>query len=122
MEATLHRFEEENRIKEAMNIQQFINPEAEGVEDPVDQEDLVEAIAASYSLTPEDSPDDELDQAVRIRPGQALSAIDIVRRWEEGADDSSHEVIRQIQAIEKRMERVQVAGLQQRTIASYFAQ
>jgi hypothetical protein len=64
------------------------------VKDLIDQEDLVTDIGASYSLIPEDTLDDELDQVVPISPDQALSSLDIVRRWEEGADDSSHEVIK----------------------------
>jgi hypothetical protein len=92
----------------------------ERVKDPIDEANLVEEIAASYSLAPEDEPDEDLDPIVLIRPSQALAAIDIVRQWEEQQNDSTNQVIRQIQAIEKRIQRVQVSGLQQRTLDSYF--
>jgi hypothetical protein len=120
MQAALHRFKDQNRIKEVMDIHQFIEPEVERVEDPIDEANLVEEIAASYSLVPEDEPDEDPDPIVPIRPSQALAAIDIVRQWEEQQNDSTNQVIRQIQAIEKRIQRAQVSGLQQRTLDSYI--
>jgi hypothetical protein len=47
----------------------------EKVEDLIDGTNLVKDIIASYSLTPEDVPDEEINPVVLIRPGQALAAI-----------------------------------------------
>jgi hypothetical protein len=67
MQATLHRFKDPNRIKEVMDIHQFIEPEDERVKDPIDEVNLVEEIAASYSLVPEDEHNEDPDPIVLIR-------------------------------------------------------
>ena len=103
-----------------MDIHQFIDPVSEKVEDPVDPAALVEDIIASYSVTPEDVPDEEVDPVVPVRPAQALAAIQTLREWEEQQDDSTHKVVRQLRTLEKRVKHVQFAGLEQRTLASYF--
>ena len=93
---------------------------SEKVEDPIDSTTLVKDIIASYSLTPEEVPDEDVDPVVLIRPAQALAAIQTLRDWEEQQDDSTHEVVRQLRTLERRAKRVQFTGLQQRTLASYF--
>jgi hypothetical protein len=65
-----------------MDIDQFIDPMTEKVEDLINGINLVKDIIASYSLTPEDVPDEEIDPVVLIRPGQALAAIQTLREWE----------------------------------------
>ena len=126
MKAIIQTFEDDHRIEKAMDIHQFINPEAEQVKESMDEANLVEEIAASYSLAPEPEDtlaclDNDLDPIIQIRPAQALAAIQTLREWEEQQDDGTHEVVRQLQALEKRAKRVQSKGLQQRTLASYFA-
>jgi hypothetical protein len=54
----------------------------ENTENPIDEANLVKDIIASYSLTPEDIPDEEIDPVVLIRPAQALAAIQTLREWE----------------------------------------
>jgi hypothetical protein len=71
----LHTFKDQDRIKDMMDIDQFIDPMTEKVEDPINGINLVKDIIASYSLTPEDVPDEEIDPVVLIRPAQALAAI-----------------------------------------------
>jgi hypothetical protein len=46
----------------------YINPAFEKIEDYLNKEDLFKEIAASYSLTQEEIPDDDLDPIVPIRP------------------------------------------------------
>jgi hypothetical protein len=58
-----------------MNINQFINPITENIEDLINGINLIKNIIASYSLTPKDVPDEEIDPVVFIRPGQAFTAI-----------------------------------------------
>jgi bifunctional DNase/RNase len=103
-----------------MNVHQFIKSNTERVEDVLETTDLVAKIAASYSLAPEEVPDDDLVPIVLIRPAQALSAIQTLKEWEEQQDYSTHEIVRQLQALEKRIKRVQLEGLQQSTLASYI--
>ena len=81
---------------------------------------IFEEIAASYSLTQEEIPDDDLDLVVPIRPAEALAAIQTLKDWEEQQDDSSHNVARQLKVIKKRVKALQISHLQQRTLDSYF--
>jgi hypothetical protein len=68
IKTTLHTFKDQDRIKDMMDIDQFIDPMTENAEDPINEANLVEDIIASYSLTPEDVPDEEIDPVVLIRP------------------------------------------------------
>jgi hypothetical protein len=52
------------------------------MEDLIDPIALEEDIITSYSLTPEDIPDENIDPVVPIRPAQALAAIQTLRDWE----------------------------------------
>jgi phosphoenolpyruvate carboxylase len=120
IKAILHTFKDQDRIKDIMDIDQFIDPMTEKVEDLINGTNLVEDIIASYSLTPEDVPNEEIDPVVLIRPGQALAAIQTLREWELQQDDSTQEVIRQLRTLEKRVKREQFTELQQITLTSYF--
>jgi hypothetical protein len=75
MKSTLDLFQEEQRIKEAMNIHQFISPEIEDVKYSINDANLVEEIVASYSLQAEEIPDEDLDPVMLIRPAQALHFV-----------------------------------------------
>jgi hypothetical protein len=121
MKFTLDLFQEEQRIKEAINIHQFISPKDEDVKYSINDANLVEEIAASYSLQAEEIPDEDLNPVVLIRPAQALHFVQGLQEWEEQQEDGTYEVVRQLQALEKRIQRLQVEGLQQRTLDSYFA-
>ena len=77
--ATLRHFEDQGRIKGAVPVQKYIDPASEKIEDNLDQEELFEDIAASYSVTQEEVPDDDLDPTVPIRPAQALAAIQTLK-------------------------------------------
>jgi dynactin complex subunit len=90
------------------------------VEDPIDDANLVDDLIANYSVTLEEVPDINPDPVVLIRPAQALAAIQTLKEWEEQQDNSTHDVVRQLQALEKRVKCLQGRGLQQRTLASYF--
>jgi hypothetical protein len=52
-----------------MNINQFINPITEKIEDLINGINLVKDIIASYSLTPENVPDEKINPVVFIRSG-----------------------------------------------------
>jgi hypothetical protein len=71
----LHTFKDQDRIKNIIDIDQFIDPMTERVENPINGANLVKDIIASYSLIPEDVSDEEMDLMVLIRPAQALAAI-----------------------------------------------
>jgi hypothetical protein len=110
--ATLRTFEEKGQIKEAVQIQKYIDPNSEKIQDSLDQEELFEDIAASYSITQEEVPDDDLDSVVPIRPLQALAAIQTFKDWEEQQDDSTQQVVRQLKDL--------VLNSKQTTLDSYL--
>jgi len=84
------------------------------MDNSVNEEDLFEEIAASYSITQEDVPDDDLDPMVPIPPAQALAAVQTLKDWEERQDDSTNQVVRQLKDLEKRIKALQICQLQQR--------
>jgi hypothetical protein len=48
-------------------IQDYIDPASEKIEDCLDEEDLLQEIAACYSLTQEVIPDANLDPVIPVR-------------------------------------------------------
>jgi inorganic pyrophosphatase len=117
---TLRHFEDQGRIKEAVPVQKYIDPVSEKIEDSLDQAELFEDIAASYSVTQEEIPDDDLDPIVPIRPAQALAAIRTLKDWEEQQDDSTQQVIKQLKDLEKRVRALQLLNSKQTTLDSYL--
>jgi hypothetical protein len=120
IKTTLYTFEEQNQIKDTIDIHQFIDPSSKRVEDPIDDVNLVNDLTTNYLVTLEEVPDIDPDPVVPIRPAQALASIQTLKEWEEQQDDSTHDVVRQLQALEKRVKCLQGRGLQQWTLASYF--
>jgi hypothetical protein len=72
MKATLYRLQEQNQIKDAMDIHQFIDPTSERVKDPIDDANLVKDIIANYSVNldenPDEAPDIDPDPIILIHP------------------------------------------------------
>jgi hypothetical protein len=102
-------------------VQEYIDPVSERFEDSINEAELFKDIAASYSLAPEEVPDDDLDPVIPIRPGQALTAIQTLRDWEEQQDDSSQQVVRQLKDLEKRVRALQLSqNSKQSTLDSYL--
>jgi hypothetical protein len=118
--ATLRSFEEKGQIKEAVQVQKYIDPVSEKIQDSLDQEELFEDIAASYSVTQEEVPDDDLDPVVPIRPLQALAAIQTLKDWEEQQDDSTQQVVKQLKDLERRVRALQLSNSKQTTLDSYL--
>jgi hypothetical protein len=75
---------------------------------------------ASYSLTPEDVPNDDLEPVVPIRHSQALAAVQVLKDWEEQQDDSTRQVVRQLRELEQRIKASQISHLEERTLNTYF--
>jgi uncharacterized protein Yka (UPF0111/DUF47 family) len=118
--ATLRNFENQGRIKEAISVQKYIDPASETIEDNLDQIELFEDIAARYSITQEEVPNDDLDPIVPIRPAQALAAIQTLKDWEEQQDDSTQQVVKQLKDLEKRVRALQLLNSKQTTLDSYL--
>ena len=77
----------------------------------LNEDNLVEDIIANYSITPE-VPDDNLDPVIPIRPAQALACIHTLQEWEEQQDDSTHNVVKELQALKKRVKRQEMGVLE----------
>jgi hypothetical protein len=104
----LYTFEEQDYIKKAINVMEFINPDCEIVEDEPGDDALIERIAATYSIEPEDVSDSGGDTHILIRPAQAISALDTLRQWELEQDNGNRDVVRQLNTIERRIKALQV--------------
>jgi inorganic pyrophosphatase len=112
--------EDQGRIKEAVLVQKYIDPVSEKIEDSLDQAELFEDIAASYSITQEEVPDDDLDPIIPLRPAQALASIQTLKDWEEQQDDSTQLVVKQLKDLEKRVRALQLSNAKQTTLDSYL--
>ena len=103
-----------------MNVNKFINPNYKIVRDEPGDDALVERITATYSIEPEDVSDSKGDTHILIRPAQAISALDTLRQWELEQDDGNRDVVRQLDAIERRIKALQVTRKEQRTLDSFL--
>jgi hypothetical protein len=81
---------------------------------------LIKRIAATYSIEPKDISDSGGDTHIPIRPAQAISALNTLRQWKLEQDDGNRDVIRQLNAIERRIKAPQVTRKEQRTLDSFF--
>jgi uncharacterized protein Yka (UPF0111/DUF47 family) len=117
--AILRHFKNQGQIKEAVPVENYINPVSEKIKDCLNKVKLFEDIAASYSVTQEEIPDDDLDPVILIRPDQALAAIQTLKDWEEQQDDSTQQVVKQLKDLEKRVRALQLLNSKQTTLDSY---
>lgn len=101
-------------------VQKYMDPASEKIKDNLNQEELFEDIAASYSVTQEEVPDDDLDPIIPIRPAKALAAIQTLKDWEEQQDDSTQQVIKQLKDLEKRVRALQLLNSKHNTLDSYL--
>jgi hypothetical protein len=81
---------------------------------------LIKRIAATYLIEPKDVSDSREDTHIPIRPAQAISALDTLRQWELEQNDGNRDVVRQLNAIERRIKALQVTRKEQRTLDSFF--
>ena len=80
------------RIRELINIQNFIHLPGEDVVDST--EDLIEHVAELYAGPDRDAETDEEDsQQPRIKLNEAIEALQKLRLYEEQQEDSEREVI-----------------------------
>ena len=109
----------QNRIAQAMSINQFLNPEDKEVYDTDDI--VVDDIVAAYSTEERAYETDEEDVPQRrILAKEAIEALQTLRLYEEQQDDGDSRFISGLGRHERVMRQRAEQGLKQSSIGSYF--
>jgi hypothetical protein len=69
---------------------------------------------------PDDVSSSGRDTHIPIRPAQAISALHTLRQWELEQDDGNRDVVRQLDAIKRRIKALQVTRKEQRTLDGFL--
>ena len=88
----IHRLIQQERIQQAMSIENFLNPAEEVVIDSLD--DLTEQIAIQYDPSSDKESDEEEEILPRIPIQQAFAAIQSLKLFEEQQEDGKASFIR----------------------------
>ena len=107
------------RIRELINIQNFIHLPGEDVVDST--EDLIEHVAELYAGPDRDAETDEEDsQQPRIKLNEAIEALQKLRLYEEQQEDGEREVITTLLRHERRIQGRRLQNTKQMTIKLFF--
>ena len=107
------------RIRELINIQNFIHLPGEDVVDST--EDLIEHVAELYAGPDRDAETDKEDsQQPQIKLNKAIKALQKLRLYKEQQEDSEREVITTLLRHERRIQGRRLQNTKQMTIKSFF--
>ena len=119
LQEQIHALYRQQRIKEAMDINVFLQPPDEVVEDS--SEDIDRDIIDEFTPAPEQESDEEgVEVLSRVTPFEAIEALQRLRLYEEQSDDCNHLLIEELERHEKEVQRRRFKGLQQRSLSAYF--
>ena len=107
------------RIREVINIQNFINLPGEEVKDST--EDLIEHVAELYAGPDHDAETDEDAQQPQIKLNEALEALQTLRLYEEQQEDGDREVIVTLLRHDRRIQGRRLQNTKQVAITSFFS-
>ena len=108
------------RIREVMNIQNFINLPGKEVEDST--EDLIEHVVKLYAGPNRDAETDEEDtQQPQIKLNEALEALRTLRLYEEQQEDGDREVIVTLLRHDRRIQGRRLQNTKQVAITTFFS-
>lgn len=115
-EAT-NRLHQLGKIREIMDIRNFINPPEEVVADNSD--DIIADIVEQFTERDAET-DEEEDIQQKVKPQEAIQALQLLRLYEEQSDDCDIDLIRRLNQYEKRLVDRKIEGQQQQLISSFF--
>ena len=96
----IQALQDQGRIRQAMNIHQFIDPEEERIEEFVDE--ILDSIVARHGVEREAESDEEIEESVPIiSHSVALQAIQTLRSYEEQNGESGPDFGRVLRAQER---------------------
>ena len=119
MEQIAEQLKAAGRIRDVMNIQDFIKLPGKEVEDL--SEDLIEHVAELYAGPDRDiETDKEVIKQPQIKPSKALVALQKLRLYKEQQSDSNRDVITTLSRHERRLQGRRPQNTKQQSIAIYF--
>jgi hypothetical protein len=115
----LRRLQEASYIRDIMDIQQFLNPADETIEDSI--EELDAQILAKYGPEVDAESDEEIENLPQILHAEALDAIYKLRLYEEQQDEGIRSLLESLKLSERQIRQRQVDERSQMDIRAYFS-
>jgi len=119
IEIGLRRLQEESYIRDIMDIQQFMDPVDEIIENSF--EELDAQILAKFGPDTEDDSDEEVEILPRITHIEALDALNKLRLYEEQQDEGLISLLQSLALGESNIRKRQVEARSQMDIRNYFS-
>ena len=120
MKKTMDTLQISGRIRQVMNINQFLNPASEQIVE--NDEDIVSHLVECYEQYEERNyeTDEEKDFIKMITIKEAMNALNTLRLYEEQQEEGNKTLIRQLDAEERWIQNRILTGAIQRNITDYF--
>jgi hypothetical protein len=125
MRTRLQAMHQRGIITTVPNIQEYISPYSgpwnETITDNGELEDLVEQVVSNYlPEEPEDGEEPEIMPQPIVTAAEALTALDVLRRYEESSELADPDFLRLLRAHEKEITRRQFQSRQQGSLGQWF--
>ncbi|ODQ69189.1 hypothetical protein LIPSTDRAFT_76436 [Lipomyces starkeyi NRRL Y-11557] len=114
----LAQLRESNYIGDVMDINNFLNPADETVQD--DLEHIDEQILAQFGPEIEEESDEEIEVLPKISVGEAIEALYKLRLHEEQQHEGNQAFIKDLLKHERILNARKLGGQQQKDIRAYF--
>ena len=119
LSSQLSTLQQQQRIKEAMDIDQLLQPKEEDVVDTT--EDIERAIIDELSPPQEQESDTEgVETLPRVTPSEAIQLLRRLRLHEEQSDDCNNSFIQQLERQERAIQARRGEGLKQRRLDDWW--
>jgi hypothetical protein len=116
IESTMQRLQSAGHIREAMALENFLNPTSEVVDD--EPEEMFERVIDIYGYRQgEEEVDEDCNEPVpKVRHEEALAALSILRLYEEQRQDDEGAIIRRLNDLELDIKRLKMNTARQRQL------
>lgn len=105
--------------EQRMDVNSFLNPEEEKVED-TPEDDLAFVISTYSKDNQEEESDDEVEAIPRVSHGVAIQALYTLRLHQEQQEDGDSELVKQLTGCERQLRQLQLNQQHQQAITHYF--
>ena len=106
-------------IRHAMDIQTFLNPVEEVVEDT--ENEIEEQIIAQFEPEIEAESEEEVEELPQVRVSEAIEALSTLRLYEEQSETGTGELISTLNRYERVLQAEKARRQQQQDIRTFFA-
>ena len=114
----LIRLKNQGRISERMDIQNFLNPVTEEVDDH--EKDVLEAIVARYGEEREAESGEEVEEVAVVSMSEAFSALKVLQTYEEQQGSGDPSLVKAFRGRERELQLQKTAGLRQGSLKDWL--